>query len=290
MTPLRQRMLDDMKLRNYADGTKELYIAAVARFAKHFWKSPEILNEEHIRSYLLYLIKTKSASVARTANCALRFLYRETLDRHYKILRDPLPKCENKLPIVLSLEEVAKYFYHLRSVKYRAILMTIYASGLRAREVTRLKISDIDSSRMVIRVREGKGKKDRYVMLSPKLLSCLRMYWKVERPGYDWLFPGAVPGRPITTQAPRKASKAAARDSKIGKHVTLHTLRHSFATHLLESGTDIRIIQVLLGHKSISTTARYTRVSQKTIAATTSPLELIPELEENGVLPVKAKK
>lgn len=285
MTALRQRMLEDLQRRNFAEGTQKVYIDAVAAFARHFWRSPSDLGPEHVRSYLVYLTKLGKKSSARAANAALRFLYRTTLEKDWRILAEPFPKCEKKLPIVLSLEEVAQFFAALKSVKYRAILMTAYSAGLRASEVTRLRVKDIDSSRMQIRVEQGKGRKDRYVMLSPTLLATLREYWRLERPGHDWLFPGNPPTRPITTRAALKACQDAAEASGIGKHMTLHTLRHSFATHLLEGGADIRLVQVLLGHRSLNTTARYTHVSQKTINAAQSPIDRLPPAPAQGSRP-----
>ena len=275
MTPLRKRMIEDMQLVNLAPGTQEIYVNLVAAYARHYGKSPEDLGEEHVRSYLLYLTHRKAKSVAYGANAALRFLYKQTLNKNWKILNDRLPKRERKLPIVLSLDEVRQFFGQIDKLKYRAILMTAYAAGLRASEVTRLKVKDIDSQRMQIRVNQGKGRKDRYVMLSPKLLVVLREYWRAERPGQDWLFPGNPPTKPISPRVTKTALQRAAVNASISKHVTLHTLRHSFATHLMESGADLRLIQVLLGHRSLSTTARYLTVSQSTINATSSPLDLV---------------
>ena len=248
MTPLRQRMLGDMQIRNLAPSTQQRYIDYVSRFARHFWKSPEQLGPEHVRSYLLYLSQQSSVSAAKNARSALKFLYAYTLDKDWKVLSYPFPRVERKLPVVLSLCEVASFFEALKSIKYRAILMTVYATGVRSSEVVNLKVGDIDSKRMQIRVRQGKGRKDRYVMLSPILLVCLREYWCVQRPGHDWLFPGETPIKPISTSVIRLAVKAAAADAGITKVMKVHTLRHSFATHLLEAGADIRLVQVLLGH------------------------------------------
>lgn len=283
MTALRKRMLEDMQIRNFAEGTQKLYVDAVARFAKHFWKSPTDLGPEHVRSYLLYLTRQKSKNSARGANAALRFLYTHTLEKDWKILRDPFPKCERKLPIVLSLAEVARFFEALTNVKYRAILMTVYGGGLRASEVVNLKVADIDSQRMQIRIRQGKGGKDRCVMLSPTLLTCLREYWRIERPGCDWLFPGEPASKAISTRAVWLKVKRAAKEAGISKSMSIHTLRHSFATHLLESGADIRLVQVLLGHRSLSTTALYTHVSQTRINATQSPVDRLPAVAVDGL-------
>lgn len=279
MTPLRQRFTEDMQLRNFTEKTQKMYVNWIAAFAKHFWKSPDDLGPDHVRSYLLYLTKFKSKHSAKGANAALRFFYANTLEKDWKILRDPFPKPDKKLPTVLSLAEVATFFEAVKDTKYRAILMTVYAAGLHASEVVGLKISDIDSDRMQIKVRQGKGRKDRYVMLSATLLTILREYWKKERPGHDWLFPGMGKSGHLSQEAALKACKKAVIAAKISKHATLHTLRHSFATHLLESGADIRLVQVLLGHRSLQTTALYTHVSQKTINATQSPLELIKSVK-----------
>jgi site-specific recombinase XerD len=273
-------MIEDMQLRNLSEKTQKVYVNTVAAYARHFWKSPDQLGPDHIRAYLLYTAKSKSESCMRGACAALRFIYSVTLEKDWKILRDPFPKCPKKLPVVLSLGEVAMFFDAVKDTTYRAILMTAYAAGLRASEVVNLKVSDIDSERMQIRVREGKGKNDRYVMLSPTLLTVLREYYAKKRPGHDWLFPGVNPGMHITQEAALKACKRAAKDTPIKKHMTLHTLRHSFATHLLENGADIRLVQVLLGHRSLQTTALYTHVSQQTINATPSPLEKIVEIKK----------
>jgi site-specific recombinase XerD len=273
-------MIEDMQLRGLANGTQKVYVAAVAAFAEHFWKSPEVLGPEHIRAYLLYLTQQDKVPRAKMVKSALRFLYGQTLAKDWKILFDPFPKHEFRLPVVLSLDEVAAFFDAVESIKYRAILMSAYAAGLRASEVVRLKVIDIDSRRMQIAVRQGKGKKDRQVMLAPALLTILREYWVRERPGHDWLFPGQDPEKPISTSAVRAVLKKASRDlAKRGKPMTIHTLRHAFATHLLEGGADIRLVQILLGHRSLASTARYTHVSERTINATKSPLEAVMALK-----------
>lgn len=274
MTPLRQRFIEDMQVRNLATGTQKAYVNAVAAYAKHFWRSPADLSEEHARAYLVYLTKEESLAAAKMANAALRHLYHYTLRRDWRILLDPFPKSERKLPVILSLGEVALFFDALESPKYRAIMMVIYGAGLRASEATHLKCADIDSQRMQIHVTHGKGAKHRYVMLAPKLLTCLREYWRVEQPGYDWLFPGASPEEPINPRSVLAACKAAAIAAGLRKRVTLHSFRHAFATHLLESGADIRLVQVLLGHASLRNTMLYTHISQRVINATKSPLEI----------------
>jgi site-specific recombinase XerD len=270
-------MLEDMQVRNLAPKTQRTYVARVAHFAGHFGRSPELLGPAEIRTYQVYLIQEKqvSWSAFNQSVCALRFLYRHTLGKDWAVEHIPFPRQAKTLPVVLSLAEVAQFFAALRNLKHRAILMTAYAAGLRLSEVTALRVPDIDSQRMVILVCQGKGRKDRYVMLSPRLLAVLREYWRAVRPT-DWLFPGRSPDRPISASAVQRACQAARRASGLGKAVTARALRHSFATHLLERGTDVRTIQVLLGHRSLQTTARYTHVSTRTVCATPSPLDRLP--------------
>ena len=234
MTPLRQRMIEDMRLRNYADKTIEVYVERVATFAKHFGKSPERLDAADVRAYLLFLIQEKNASWSYygQAICALRLLYRVTLGKNWVVEGVASPRKGQKLPVVLSLDEVTQFFEGIAGLKHRAILMTAYAAGLRISEVVGLRVADIDSRRMTIRICQGKGRKDRDVMLSPRLLVVLRAYWKATRPT-DWLFPGNVPGRPITDGSVHRICVRAALTAGLDKHVTIHTLRHSFATHLL---------------------------------------------------------
>jgi site-specific recombinase XerD len=274
MTALRQRMIEDMRLRNFALRTIQVYVERVATFAKHYRKSPERLGPDEVRAYLLHLVQKKKASWSyyNQALCALRFLYRVTLGKEWVMEGVVCPKQEKKLPVILSLVEVAQFFEVITSLKHRAILMTAYAAGLRVSEVAALRVEDIDSQRMVIHVRQGKGRKDRYVMLSPRLLEILRQYWKAARPT-EYLFPGNAPQKPITTRAVHLACRDAREASGLGKHVTVHTLRHSFATHLLEGGTNLRTIQILLGHRNLGTTAIYTHVSPATLETTQSPLD-----------------
>ena len=281
MTPLRQRMIEDMKLRNLSPHTVQAYVDRVAAFAKHFGRSPRHLGPKEVRSYLVFLVEEKrvSWSYYGQAICALRFLYRVTLGKDWVVKGVVSPKKETKLPIILSPAEVEQFLGAITSLKHRAILMTAYAAGLRVSEVVGLQVADIDSRRMVIRVRQGKGHKDREVMLSPRLLAVLREYWKADRPKH-WLFPGQVSDRPLTERAVCRACVQAAQDAGLGKHVTVHTLRHSFATHLLEGGTNLRTIQLLLGHRSLRTTAVYTHVSAACLEATQSPLDrLVPSTE-----------
>jgi site-specific recombinase XerD len=279
MTPLRRRMVEDMELRNLAPKTVEVYVQRVAAFARHFRRSPESLGPDEVRSYLIHLVQERrvSWSYYNQTVAALRFLYEVTLERQGVLQRIRCPKLPKKLPTVLSPDEVTRVFAAVASLKHRTILMTAYAAGLRVSEVASLRVDDIDSQRMVLRIRQGKGRKDRYVMLSPRLLALLREYWKAARPA-DWLFPGDIPGRPLTEASIQRVCARAGRDAGLDKHVTVHTLRHSFATHLLEAGTDIRTIQVLLGHRNLKTTAIYTHVSQAAVEATQSPLDRLASL------------
>ena len=279
MTPLRQRMIDDMKLRNLASRTIEVYVARVASFARYFGRSPADLGRDEVRAYLIHLVHDQHVgwSTFNQTVAGLRFLYEVTLGREGVLVHIACPKQPKKLPVVLSLDEVARLFAAVVGLKHRAILMTAYAAGLRISEVVALRVDDIDSQRMVLRIRQAKGRRDRYVMLSPRLLALLRAYWKAARPT-EWLFPGDIPGRPLTVGTVHRVCVQAARDAGLGKHVTVHTLRHSFATHLLEAGTDIRTIQVLLGHRNLKTTAVYTHVSPVAVEATRSPLDRLGPL------------
>ncbi|MGE0854365.1 MAG: tyrosine-type recombinase/integrase [Hyphomicrobiaceae bacterium] len=287
MTVLRQRMAEDMQVRNLSLNTQLSYLQQVSLFARHFGKSPDSLGWEEIRTYQVYLTNEKklSPSSIHTAVAALRFLYRVTLKKDWTF-EDvlPLPKKQQKLPIVLSPEEVLRFLDCVHDIKHRAILTTCYAAGLRISEAVHLKPTAIDSQRMVIRVEQGKGQKDRYVMLSPKLLDSLRSYWQAVRPK-EWLFPGDHPGQPITKDAVEQACQKARRLSGLSKPVTPHCLRHAFAVHLLEAGTDVRTIQLLLGHRSLSTTARYLRIATSKVCATSSPLDLLPRPAPIGPRP-----
>jgi site-specific recombinase XerD len=267
-------MIDDMTLRNFAPNTIQAYVRCVARFARHCHRSPEHLGPEHVRDYLLHLLQQRHVSMSyyNLTRCALRFFYTVTLERDDVPQSIAPAKQPHTLPVVLSRDEVARFFATIGPLKHRALLMTAYAAGLRISEVTRLRVEDIDSARMVIRVQEGKGRKDRYVMLSPHLLAVLRAYWKVGKPrGY--LFPGTRPETHVSVGTVEKACTRARQAAGLGKQVTVHTLRHSFATHLLEAGTDLRTIQVLLGHRSFNTTARYVHVATASLSTVRSPLD-----------------
>jgi integrase/recombinase XerD len=278
MTPLRQRMIEDMQIRNLSPNTQSAYVQQVSRFARHFGKSPTELYPEDIRAYQVYLTAERKLALSSIliAVSALRFLYKITLKSEWT-LEEAIPTCKKPqhLPIVLSPDEVVQFLDCVERIKQRAILTTCYAAGLRVSEAVRLRPTAIDSQRMVIRVAQGKGQKDRYVMLSPKLIDTLRRYWRAARPK-EWLFPGKRPGQPITRSAVESACQSARRRSGIPKPVTPHSLRHAFAVHLLESGTDVRTIQLLLGHRSLATTARYLRIATTQVCSTSSPLDLLP--------------
>jgi len=280
MTALRQRMLEDLQIRNYAPTTIAAYIRSVAEFAGHFGKSPELPGPEQIRLFQLHLIQVKGVSLPSyiQAVCALRFLYTNTLHLQIDIERIPLPRYQKKLPVILSPEEVKLMLAAPKNLAYRTILATMYASGPRVSEVAKLRATDIDSDRAVLWIRGGKGDKDRQTLLPTKLLEMLRVYWRWRRPK-DWLFPGETPGQPISCESIRRACKNAARDAGISKEVHPHSLRHAFATHLLEAGVNLRTIQLLLGHAHLETTARYLHVANTAVRSTTSPLELLDPLD-----------
>src|SRR5216683_2800406 len=278
MTSLRQRMIEDMQIRNLSVHTQTSYVQQVSLFARHFNKSPELLGPDDIRDYQVYLTNERELATSSIliAISALRFLYKVTLKRNWPFGEViPAPKKPQRLPIVLSPAEVIQFLDCIASRKHRAILTTCYAAGLRISEAVALTLPAIDSKRMVLRVEQGKGKKDRYVMLSPKLLEILRDWWRVEK-SKDWIFPGDIPGRHISKDAVEQACQKAQRLSQIPKPITPHSLRHSFAVHLLESGTDVRTIQLLLGHRSLATTARYLRLAATKVCSTSSPLDLLP--------------
>jgi integrase/recombinase XerD len=273
MSPLRRRMIEDMTVRNLSPATQRSYVHAVARFSQYFDKSPDRLGLEDVRAYQVHLASKGMAWASfNQIVCALRFLYGVTLARAEMPERIAYAREPRKLPVVLSAEEVVRFLEAVPGLKSRAALTTAYAAGLRVSEVVALKNRDIESKRMVIRIEHGKGGKERYAMLSTQLLRILRAYWRLARPQH-WLFPGRDPVHPIDQTVLHAACRSARQAAGLEKHVTVHTLRHSFATHLLENGTDIRIIQVLLGHNNLSTTARYTQVSTSTIQKTMSPLD-----------------
>jgi integrase/recombinase XerD len=274
MTPLRRRMTEDMMMRNFSPYTQRNYLFAVARFAHHFNASPADLGPEHLRAYLNHLIARKVSSSYFNINvAALRFLYTVTLEHDWALTKLPFQKRPRKLPTVLSSEEMTRFLASIPDGKMRAVLVTAYAAGLRVFEVVALRVRDIDNKRMVLRIGEGKGGKERLVMLSPKLLELLRVYWKAEHPRGEWLFPGRDPGQHISIRSVQLACQIARESAGISKHITMHTLRHSFATHLLEAGTNVCTIKLLLGHRSLSSTARYLHVATNTVCAVPSPLD-----------------
>jgi site-specific recombinase XerD len=286
MSPLRRRMIEDLTIRRLAPKTQHDYVQRVKDFARFLGRSPDSAKPEDVRAFQLHLASSgASAPKINTTISALRFFFNVTLDRpdlakQLSTMHEP-----RKVPVVLSAEEVARFLEAAPGVKYKAAFSVAYGAGLRVSEVASLKVSDIDSERMMLRVEQGKGRKDRYAMLSPKLLELLRDWYRVARPR-GWLFPGRDPITPMTTRQLNRACHAAADMAKIKKRVTPHTLRHSFATHLLEQNIDIRVIQVLLGHAKLETTALYTRVATNTIREVMSPLDrLTPLRPENDEPP-----
>jgi site-specific recombinase XerD len=273
MSPLRRRMIEDMTIRNLSPATQRSYLHAVSRFSQFFGRSPDRLGLEDVRTYQVHLASKGVAWASlNQVVCALRFFYGVTLGQPTIPERIVYARAPRKLPTVLSGDEVVTFLESVSSLKARVALTTAYAAGLRVSEVAVLKVNDIDSGRMVMRIEHGKGGKERYAMLSAPLLGVLRSYWRLVRP-LLYLFPGRSPDKPIEPTVLHAACRSAAAAAGLDKRVSVHVLRHSFATHLLESGVDIRIIQVLLGHENLSTTARYTRVSTQVIGRTLSPLD-----------------
>jgi site-specific recombinase XerD len=271
-------MLEDLQVRNLSPHTQDAYLQQVSRFARHFGHSPAGLGPEQIRAYQVYLTNEKrlAPSSILIAVSALRFLYKVTLKKEWPFNEViPAPKKPQTLPVVLSPEEIVQFLDCVKKPKHRTILTTCYAAGLRISEAVQLTIPAIDSQRMVLRVEQGKGQKDRYVMLSPKLLAILRDWWRLNRPRH-WLFPGDRPDHPITRGAVERECQDAHRRCGIPKPITPHSMRHAFAVHLLEAGTDVRTIQLLLGHRSLATTAHYLRIATSKVCSTSSPLDLLP--------------
>jgi site-specific recombinase XerD len=283
-------MIEDMRIRNLATTTQRSYIHYVAEFAKYFNRSPEELDLEAVRQYQLYLAQDRKLSPQsiNTFVSAVQFLYLTTLEMPWEAKDFPRARLEQKLPVVLAPDEVQTFFDHVAGVKYRAVLLTCYGAGLRISEAVAVKHFDIDNKRMLLRVEHGKGGKDRYAMLSPCLLEVLRAYFRILRPAKPWLFPSWRPHLHLSAGAVQTACREAWQRSGLSKSVTPHALRHAFATHLLENGVDSRVIQALLGHSRIETTARYTAVSPTTISATKSPLDLL--LKPAPGKPAKSKR
>ena len=276
ISPLRQRMIDDMKMRNIAPSTQKVYTYAVANFARYHHKSPDQLGLEEIREYRLHLIARglKATSINPIIG-ALRFFYGVTLGNKQIAEEIPFGRKEDTLPAVLTRDEVVRLLQAVADLRMRTLLITVYAAGLRVSEAVALTARDINSRQMVIEVRQGKGRKDRYVMLSKQLLAILRDYYRRARPPESCLFPGQDHKRPITSRSVQRACREAADAAGLDKAVTVHTLRHCFATHLLEQGVELRVIQDLLGHRQITSTTRYARVALNTIRQIQSPLELL---------------
>jgi len=276
MGELYQKMSQDLAIKNLAAGTREPYLRCCCEFARYHRRSPKEMGLTEIKDYLGRMVcQGASPEKLKMHVAGLKFLYGVTLDRQDVAEKIPWPKVPHKKPDVLSLSEVERLLDAAMSASQvsAVVSMAAYGAGLRISEACRLRPEDIDSARKLIHVRLGKGGKDRYVMLSERLLEILRSYWVQVRPQGGWLFPGRKPGKPITSHAVGKALHGAATKAKLRKKVTPHLLRHSFATHLLEAGTDIRVIQVLLGHSSVRTTARYTQVSERHIGTVKSPLD-----------------
>ncbi len=275
MSELRTRMDNDMLLRGMAERTRESYVAAVARMARFYRRSPEQITEQEVQAYLLHMIREEklSWSTCNIAANALRFLYHTTLGRDRTQFQIPSAKQPSRLPEILSREEVVRIFDATPNVKHRVLLVTTYAAGLRVSEVVNLKVGNIDSARMSLRVEQGKGAKDRYTLLSPRLLEELRSYWRLYRPAV-WLFPSRT-GRPLDVSAAQKIYYAAKLRARITKRGGIHALRHAFATHSLEAGTDVHAIQRLLGHGHIGSTMRYFHLAHLTLMANRSPLDLL---------------
>ena len=285
MTPLRQKMINEMLLRRFSLKTQEAYVAAVMGLARHYKQSPEGITKQMIQDYLLYLMQKRklSWSSCNVAVSGIRFFYIQTLGMDSMYLSIPPRKKDNKLPEILSMEELENLFAALTNQKHRTLLMTTYAAGLRVSEVVGLKLTDIDSERMMIRVQQGKGRKDRYTILSERLLKELRIYWKMYRPSL-WLFSSRDTEQALSIGSAQRIYYHAKEQAGIQKGKGIHILRHCFATHLLEAGVDLRTIQMLMGHKSITTTIGYLQVTRKQLSSTQSPLDLLKVPENTKLL------
>ena len=282
VSPLRQRMIEDMRMRRLSPKTQTAYIRAVRRLAAYLGRSPDTATVEDLRNFQLHLVDQGTSPVTLNATITgLKFFCEITLDRADLMAKMQAVRLPRTLPVVLSREEVARLIAAAANIKHQTALSLAYGTGLRASEVVALKVSDIDSVRMTLRVGQGKGSKDRYAMLSPVLLERLRVWWRVARAqgkmlDGGWLFPGLNPVEPLSPRQLNRAIHMAAESAHIDKRVSMHTLRHSFATHLLEQKVDIRVIQVLLGHKKLETTALYAQVATEILREVVSPLETMP--------------
>lgn len=281
LSPLRQRMIDDMTQRKLNPKTQEAYLRSVIKLTRFLGRSPDTASADDLRQFQLHLAQNGVSNKTINATITgLRFFFETTLDDHQALRKMSTVREPRKLPVVLSPDEVKRLLEATTNLKYKAALSTAYGAGLRASEVTHLKVTDIDSKRMVIRVEQGKGSKDRNAMLSPTLLALLRQWWRTAQaqrrmlPG-GWLFPGQNPVNPLSTRQLRRAMEAAVKLAGLEKRVSLHSLRHAFATHLLEQGVDIRLIQVLLGHQKLETTATYSHVASCTLRDAHSPLDAL---------------
>lgn len=277
MGEFRERMQRELTIRGAAKSTQDLYLRGMRDLVRYFMLPPDQLTPDHVNRFQVYLIEERrlAPSTVNIAVCGIRFFYSNCVDVDWRIERVPYQRKRRRLPVVLSQAEVARLFEALPNPKHRAIVMTTYAAGLRLSEVVQLQVGDIDSQRMVIRVRRGKGAKPRDVMLSAKLLCVLRAYWRAERPAL-WLFPGAKPDRPLHTRTVQRMITRAKTAAGLAKNVTPHVLRHAFATHLLEAGTSLRAVQLLLGHRSVKTTLGYLHVTDPHLRETKSPLDALP--------------
>jgi integrase/recombinase XerD len=281
VSPLRQRMLEDMHMRKLAPKTQQSYIRAVSRFAKYLGRSPDTATAEDLRRYQLHLVDAGTSPITLNATITgLKFLFDVTLGHGDVLAKMQSIRVPRKIPVVLNKQEVARLIACAGNLKHQTALALAYGTGLRANEVVSLRVTDIDSQRMTLRVEQGKGGRDRYAMISPVLLERLRVWWRVARAqgrmlDGGWLFPGMDPINPLTARQLNRAIHEAATLAKINKRVSMHTLRHSFATHLLEQKVDIRVIQVMLGHKKLETTALYTQVATEVLKEVISPLETL---------------
>lgn len=292
MGELYDKMKAECLIRGLSPNTYNGHLCRCRRFTKHFMRSPAEMGEAEVRSFLLYLATEEKASPAKQRSYihALKFLYKEILKRPEVVENLKSPKLPSRLPVVLSREEVMAIYKSIKFIKHKAIVAIGYGAGLRIKETASLKKTDIDSKRMRIYIQMGKGKKDRHSILSPMLLELLREYYQTTRPKGDWLFPGQKPHTPISTASISVAFKKAVKKAGIQKDATYHSLRHSFATHLIENGTDIRVVQQLLGHASIRTTVRYTHVSNAFLNTIESPFDALQKRHKKGGRPCKPKK
>jgi integrase/recombinase XerD len=278
MTPLRKKMIEEMQLRRFSENTQESYLRSVTGLAGHYGISPDMITGDQLKSYFLFLANERKLawSTINTITAGIRFFYTEILGRKDVALAIPPRKTPRSLPEIFSRSELLALFSSLKNIKHRTMLMAAYGCGLRVSEVISLKAAHIDSNRMMVRICHGKGDKDRYTILSPRLLDELRSYWKAYRPDpKGWLFENRSTKERLSRATPQLVFKEAKKTAGIRKNVTFHSLRHSFSTHLLEAGVDIRTIQILLGHSSITSTAKYLHIARKEISSARSPLDLL---------------